>query len=269
MVTAINNFIVDKIFMGAMMSQNSNKTYWTLSQISNPQLSISSDSEDVTSATGEKIMTIMKAKQIELSGDSAVFDLALLDAAAGGSGVQLGVTENQWFDIIDVAKGETEIELTQIPKNQDEITNIYVLTNTNSLGKEFTLSDTVDAEHFSVTFDSSTGKATITLPTDVSKDEEIQIFVTYAYDTNENATSMTVDMEKFPKAGRFVMEILGYNVCNKEDIISAYLIMPSAQLNCDTSVTFESQISQNFTIQSLSDYCTKERVGFKLVIPND
>ena len=260
-ITAINNFIIDKVYMGAMMSAMSNKTYWTLSQISNPQLSISTESDTVTDARGNTIMEIMKSKTIELSGDSALFDLSLL-GAANGADVVTGVTENQYFDILDVEKGKGTVTLTKTPANPDEIQHIYILTNTNSLGKEYPLSSTTEA---TATAFAISGK-TLKLPTEIT---EGQVFVTYAYNTTENATSITAKMEEFPKTGKFVLQLLGFDVCDKERQLEAYLIIPSAQLKCDSSITFQSQISQNFTIKALSDYCAKENIGFKLIIPND
>lgn len=263
MASKIDNFIVDKIVLGAMKNPKTSETAFTLSQISNPQLQISSDSTNVTDAAGNTIMSILKAKKITLTGDSAVFDLSLLGAANAAKGV-VGVTDNVYLDTIAVS-GAT-VTLTKTPKDINEITHIYVLSKTNSLAEEYTLATTASATAFAIAQDATTHVATITLPTGVTSGK---IFVTYTYETTANATSITANMADFPKAGEFVMQILGYDVCDKSTQLEAYLIIPNALLSCDTSITFQSQISQNFTITALSDYCTDTNVGFKLVIPND
>ena len=61
----------------------------------------------------------------------------------------------------------------------------------------------------------------ITVPTGLTKGT--QLFVMYDYETEE-AVQAVGDAINFPKAGKFVMEILGSDVCNPSEKIHAYVV---------------------------------------------
>ena len=53
----IKNFIVDHIIRGNMYDTKTNELLWSLNQISNPSLSMESESVDATDALGTPIMS--------------------------------------------------------------------------------------------------------------------------------------------------------------------------------------------------------------------
>lgn len=253
----VNNFVIDRIVRGTMLSSTDKSVLWSLTQIQNPQLSMTSETVDAVDALGSKIMTFERAKEATFSAENAIFDLDLLAAQAGttkevgGDGKKIVCPV---FDILDVAG--TTVNLTQTPL--EDIAYIYVLNGDNTLGKAYKKAAEVTATEFA-----QAGKV-ITLPTEVTSG---QVFVTYEYETEE-AVQVVNKATEFPKSGEFVMEILGADVCDTSTLVHAYLIFPNCKLSSSTDLTFETEMSMGFELTASQAYCDREKKLWRLVIPN-
>ena len=67
-----------------MFSTSTREALWSVSQISNFSISITTDSQDAVDATGTPIMTFYRAKQCEVTAENALWDLGLFAAQGGG-----------------------------------------------------------------------------------------------------------------------------------------------------------------------------------------
>lgn len=252
----INNFVIDRVVRGTMLSSTDKSILWSLNQIQNPQLSMTSETVDATDALGSKIMSFERAKEATFSGENALFDLALLAAQAGTSKEAGGDGKKivcPIFDVIDVAG--TTITLSQTPL--EDIAYIYVLNDDDTIGTSYKKGVEANATDFT-----QTGK-TITLPTSVKSG---QVFVTYEYETEE-AVQVVNKANEFPKNGEFVLEILGADVCDPSTLVHAYLIFPNCKLSSSTDLTFETEMTMSFELTASQAYCDHEKKLWKLVIP--
>jgi hypothetical protein len=80
---------------------------------------------------------------------------------------------------------------------------------------------------------------------------------------------VTVSSDKFATAHKIVVEILGCDVCNTEDLIYAYLIMENAKMSSDTDLTFGTDLVHSFTVSAQVSYCSPDKRLFYIVIPED
>ena len=90
----------------------------------------------------------------------------------------------------------------------------------------------------------------------------------YEYES-EKATAVTANAVDFPKAGKFVLEVLGTDVCDSDTLIHAYVVFPNAKLDGNVDYTFATDGTHPFTIRAMQHYCDKEKKLFTIVIPEE
>ena len=251
----IKNFIVDRVVRGNMYDHKTGELLWSLNQIQSPSLSMESESVDAVDALGTPIMSFDRSKTCTLSAENAIFDLSLLGEQAGSEAVE-GTRIIPIFEAKDVEAAGATITLAQTPV--EEVKYIYALNNDGSLGAQYVAG--TDAEKEFV----ASGKE-ITLPTAIAAGS--RVFVSYEYEGT--ATYVVNSADKFPKAGKFVMEVLGRDVCDATTEVYAMLVLPNAKLSASTEVSFETEMTQGFELTAQQDYCSKDNELFVLIIPED
>lgn len=254
----IKNFIVDRVVRGNMYDRGNGELLWSLNQIQSPSLSMESETVDAVDALGTPIMSFDRAKTCTFSAENAIFDMALLGQQVGSAAVE-GSRLVPIFESLDVEG--TTVKLAHAPATIDENPDaeefkyIYVLENDGSLGTQLVLGTdfTMDGQ-------------TITLTNEEVKSGS-RVFASYEY--VGNATYVVNSAKDFPKAGKFVMEVLGRDVCDPTTEVYAMLILPNAKLSASTEVTFETEMTQGFELTAQQDYCSKNNELFVLIIPED
>lgn len=260
MAFEISNFIIDRVIRGVMTSTSDGSVMYAINQIEDPSLSISADEKTAVDALGTTIATFNLAKNAEFSASNSLFDLSLL-ATQMGTEKKIASTDSRIetpiFETIDVTGTTATLKFT--PKT-GAIDAIYVLNGDSTLGVKYLPDTSAAAKKFAY----NNSSKTITLPTDVKAGD--QIFVMYTADV-ENAVGVTASATEFPKAGRFVMEVLGCDVCNPTELIYAYVIFPNAKLDSNVEISFTTDSKHPFTMKAQQNYCSKEKELFSIVIP--
>lgn len=255
----VSNFIIDRVLRGTMTSTTDGSVMYFINQITNPQLSITADNVQAVDALGTAIQTYYRAKNATLSAENAMFDLNLL-ATQNGAKKKIADEGNKIvapaLETIDVTG--TTVKLSHVPT--EDITTIYLLKGDDTLGQKFTVNPTATENNFAYDADSQT----ITLPTNVTSGA---IFVMYDYET-DSAVEVVSSATKFPEAGKFIMEVLGNDICDPTKKIYAYVIFPNAKLDPNTDITLSTESTHPFTMQAQQAYCDREKVLFKIVIPD-
>lgn len=255
----ISNFVIDRVLRGTMTSITDGSVMYFINQITNPQLSFTADSVNAVDALGTTIQTYYRAKTATLSAENSMFDLGLL-ATQQGTEKHVASTGDKIvapaLETIDIAG--TTVVLSHVPTA--DITEIYALNGDSTLGKKYTVNASATEDQFAYESESHT----ITLPTGLTSG---QIFVMYEYET-ESAVEVVSSATQFPKAGKFIMEVLGNDVCDPSKLIYAYIIFPNAKLDPNTDITLSTESTHPFSLQAQQAYCDKEKVLFKIVIPD-
>ena len=251
----IKNFIVDRVVRGNMYSHDKGELLWSLNQITNPSLSMESETVDAVDALGTPIMTFDRSKSCTFSAENAIFDLALLGEQVGSKATtevrNIPVFESHDVDAtLKVKLGKTPVEA---------VTYIYALNSDGSLGTQYKVGNVASATEFAI------NGQDITLPTSVKAGD--RIFVSYEYEGT--ATYVLNSANNFPKAGKFVLEVLGRDVCDATTEVYAMLVLPSAKLSASTDVSFETEMTQGFELIAQQNYCSKTNELFTLIIPED
>lgn len=258
----VNNFIIDHVIRGAMLSQTDNSVLWSVNQITDPSLSITSETAEAVDALGTPIATFNRAKSAEFSASNSIIDLGLLAGQQGRDKeiASAGATiKTPAFETITVpTPNTTAVQLAHTPI--DNPTVIYKLNGDDTLGEKVEYAGEAAADKFSITTNS------LTFHTNAVPGDEY--FIVYEYEAEE-AVAVTGDSVNFPKAGKFLMEVLGTDVCDQTKLIHAYIEFPNAKLSTDFDLSFTTDATHPFTITAQQAYCDREKILFRIIVPNE
>ena len=258
----VNNFIIDHVLRG-IMTKKSGEYMWSINQITNPSLNVSlTDTAQAVDALGSPIQEFDRGRSAEFGAENSIFDLSLYAAQMGKDVESASATTK----LVVPAFEELEVgdDTTYVTKKTpiDEIKTIYAMNGDGTLGTAYVSATDASATEFKYDVDTHT----ITLPTGIEKGT--QLFVMYEYES-EKATAVTADAINFPKTGKFIMEVLGTDVCDPDTLIHAYVVFPNAKLDGNVDYSFTTDGTHPFTIKAMQSYCDKEKKLFSIVVPEE
>ena len=256
----LNNFVIDRIVRGVALSQKDDSVLFSINQIQNASLNCASESTDAVDAMGTPIATFYRAKSAEFSAENALFDMNLMATQLGttkkvaSSNAKITVPAMESFTVTAGLK----YELKHTPKAAP--TEIYAINGDSTFGVKYVKSTAASETAFAI------ADKTITLPTNVTVGTEM--FVMYEYET-ENAVEVVNSAKNFPVGCKFVMEVLGCDVCDQTNLVYAYVIFNNAKLSPDFDWSIATDGTHPFSMKAQQDYCDKEKRLFSIIIPGD
>ncbi len=257
----VNNFVIDHVIRGMMFSSHDNSLMWSINQITDPSLNITAENEQAVDALGTPIATFDRSKAAEFSGSNSLFDLGLYAAQNGKekevAGDNVQTITVPVFEEFEISATNTTYTLAHTPTVQP--TFVYALNGDGTMGKKFS-ADAEAAEDSKFTY----LNGTITMPNGVTGN----FLVVYDYEST-SAVAVVGDAINFPKAGRFVMEVLGTDVCDQTNLIHAYVEFPNAKLDPNVEVSFTTDTTHPFTIIAQQLYCDKDKILFRIIVPDE
>lgn len=258
MAVNLNNFVIDRVLRGIALSQTDGSVLFSVNQIQNPSLTCSSESTDAVDALGTPIATFYRAKNAEFSAENAIFDMNLM-AVQLGTEKQTASSANKItspaFEVIDIT-GASSYTLAHTPKG--EVGKIYGMNGDSTLGTVYTKGSAASATEFTL------NGTTLVPPTGLSNGS--QLMVIYDYETSEGVAVVN-SANNFPTGCKFIMEILGCDVCDQTQLIYAYLIFPNFKLSPDFDWNIATDGAHPFSGKAQQEYCGKEKKLFEIVIP--
>lgn len=257
----INNFVINKVRRGVMLSSADNSVLWSLSQMTNTSLSVTTETQDAVDALGSPIMTFERAKTCEFSAENSLMDLGLMGAQGGTDKIVATATNTVIAIAFDEPTTDATNTITLEHAPTGIINSINVINGDDSLGTKYTNATTASATNFVHT----SGSDSITLPTGMA--EGTRLLIIYDYETDA-AVEVQTNAVDFPKAGRFVMEVWGADVCNQTEVIHAYVEFPNAKLMGNYDLSFATDSTHPFTIQCQQQYCDVDKKLFRVIIPD-
>lgn len=262
MAVNFDKLIIDRV-ADAWFENSSNKLLAVLDDVQNFSVNTSSETKEKTDSMGTLIKRYFMAKSVEVSGENAVLSLNLMGIQTG-TGVTTDANVKDIPRIFHVAKTSSPVEL---PDVVNEDTLIVYGTQTNGLvdlDKEYVEDTTAGAGKYSVAVDGTTGKTTITLPTDATD----SVIIKYQYDATaeNNAIRVDQDAKSFPKECKATFRVLCSDVCESDVVRAFYIVFPRFQMSPDFDWTVDTESAQSFSATALKDYCAKKQLLFYVVL---
>lgn len=243
----INNFVIDRVIRGVALSQKDDSVLFSINQMQNVSLNCASESTDAVDALGTPIATFYRAKSAEFSAENAIFDMNLMATQLGTAKKVASSTAKITAPAMEsFVYGTGNYELKHTPKTVPN--EIYVLNGDSTFGKKFVKGTAASATEFAIT------NKTLALPTGLAATDEL--FVMYDYET-DSAVEVVNSATEFPVGCKFIMEVLGCDVCDQTTLVHAYVIFNNFKLSPD----FDWSIA---TENSTSGVCIVICIGHKL-----
>lgn len=208
---------------------------------------------------------VNRGKNAEFSAESSLFDLGLL-AAQSGKAIEDATNDHKYtvpyFDEVKITTADT-MTLAYAPVN-DSLKFIYMLNGDGTTGARFDIgaaadADTVVLEGQTITF--KAGSAPVGSRFLAFYDREASGAV------GMGASQVVNTAIDFPTTGRFVMEVVGVDVCDQSTVYAAIIEMPNARMTSDFDLSFTTDSKHPFTLRAMQDYCDPDKVLFRIVIP--
>ena len=245
---------------GVALSQKDDSVLFSINQIQNASLNCASESTDAVDAMGTPIATFYRAKSAEFSAENALFDMNLMatqlgtakKVASASSKIVAPAMEN-----FTVTSTKT-YKLKHAPKAAPA--EIYAINGDSTFGVKYVKATAASETAFSIS-----GQE-ISLPTGLAVGTEM--FVMYEYET-ENAVEVVNSATQYPVGCKFVMEVLGCDVCDQTNLVYAYLVFPNFKLSPDFDWSIATDGSHPFSGKAQQDYCDKQKLLFNVIIPGD
>lgn len=256
----INNFAIDRVLNGTMFSKSNGELLWRVTQVTNPSLNCATETADIVDAIGTPIMTLDRAKTAEFSGENSLFDLGLAAAQLGSSKEIMSSSAKKTVPINEefiLGSDATQVTLSHTPIGA--IPFIYLVKPDSSISAKYTKGSSATATEFTHT----EKQTNIKLPTGLKAG--MKICVPYSYE-REDGVAVTNYGDKFPKAGRFLLDVLGCDICNPEHIVHALVEFHNAKLTGDVDFNFTTEGTHPFTIKCLQDYCDANKRLFTIYV---
>lgn len=257
----VNNFVIDHVIRGMMFSTHDGSLMWSINQITDPSLSITAENAEAVDALGTPIATFDRGKAAEFSGSNSLFDLGLYAAQQGNdkevAGLNVETITVPVFEEFDATSDGTAISLAHTPIETPKF--VYALNGDGTTGEILEYSSTAGAGKFTY------NNGAITLPSGTTTGS---FLVMYEY-ASASAVAVVGDAVNFPKAGKFIMEVLGTDVCDQTQLIHAYVEFPNAKLDPAVDVSFTTDTTHPFTIRAQQQYCDKNKILFRVIVPDE
>lgn len=212
---------------------------------------------------GTPIATFYRAKSAEFSAENALFDMNLMATQLGTTKNVAGVTVPTItvpaMEGFEVAEGGKYV-LKHTPKSAP--TEIYALGHDSTFAEKYVKATAASDKAFAYT----EADHTIILPTGLPVGTEM--FVMYEYETTE-AVEVVNSAKNFPVGCKFIMEVLGCDVCDQTNLVYAYVIFNNAKLSPDFDWSIATDGTHPFSMKAQQDYCDKDKRLFSIVIPGE
>ncbi len=235
----IRSFTIERIVRGVMFDTGTGKAMFSLNQMSDATLSVTSESVSVPDALGSPIVTYDRGKTATLTGTSAMFDFDLLAAQSGVDKTiasSSNTIETPAFEEVTLAAAQTDWVLNNTPVGVTgaEIPFIYALLGDSSFGTAYPISASASATSFAL----DTASKTITVPTGLPAGTRLWVY--YSFNA-VNAIEVVNSGNGYGKMGRFVMEVIGNDPCSISTKYKAYVIFGNAKLSSNFDISFTSE----------------------------
>ena len=253
----LSNFIVDRVISGVGYNSK-DEVVVKMDQCQNTSITCGSESTDIVDNVGSPIMTLYRSKTCEISGENAILDFNL-------TAVQMGAKKNVAAEGAAIVVPAQEVfdaaatyDLKHLPVVAPAF--LYTLNSDSSLGEKYALGTAASETEFSI------DGQEITLPTSVAANT--QMFVSYEYESTA-AVEIVNSAKNFPKSMKLVLRVLGYNPCNKDNKLGAYVIFPSFEMSPDFDLSLNAGEAQSWSGKASQDYCSKDKRLMSIVIVDE
>lgn len=256
----LGDFAFERIQMAVAENFNDEILY-TLHQLADATIDITSESEEVKDVDGNLIKKIWKTKGGTFSANNAMQNVNILNAA-NGSELVYGTAEKMIDDMpaIEIVKPGETITLTNAADGSIKVIGAYANGANGDVCKKGTAAS--DTEY---AYDEES-KA-LTAPTASGDGKPTSYIVSYK--KASAGLKIANHADKFPETIKLVLKALYIDPCHKDGVLSAYIVLPSFQPTPETNISIKSDAQLEYKGDLQVDYCGEEKAYYYIYFPMD
>ncbi len=262
MAFVFEDMLIDRV-LEIVFRNSQGEVLGGLNQVSSFSMNQTSETKDKTDAQGVLIKRFFTAKNVEISGESALPSLSLI-AMINGTKKDVATEDKPLLlpSIEKYAKSASPVTLKFVPEGA-----ISVVGLTNSGVPDPTLNYELDTVAGAGKFAVSTGEGgecIVDLPTDAT--DYVQI--TYKY-LAKSAVAVTDKSTGFPATCNMLVKVLACEACDTENMRLVYIEVPAYQMSPDMDWTVDTESGLAFSGTAQIDYCGGEQALFTVSASED
>lgn len=263
MAFQLGNYAVKEIIYGVAQDFNTGDILYTLDQLTNASIEVSSDPTEITDKRGNIIRQIYNNKTATLTAQSALASPVLLNSQSGAPMEIAGTGANaiKMPKIVTVAPGAT-IKASDAMEPSIRVMGLY---NNGANGKTLEKGTSAVVDQ-TFAFDPDTGN--LTVPTK-SADSDPDLYIV-KYDRNvQSGLKMSNYADRFPDTVRLTLYVAIMDPCQGA-YRAAYLYLPSFTPDPSVTIGFDSEsqeIDYNGSVNL--DFCGTEKLLYTVYFPDE
>ena len=264
MAFKLGDIIVKDIIYAMASNITTGDPLYVLTQLSEANINITSESSDVTDKDGNLVKRIWKSKAGEFTATNAFLNMNIL--AASGAVTDIASVEDKLIapKIIKVKKGVASVALEDVVDGSITVNQYF---GDGTLGKKYELGTAASATEYAIVAPAS-GETTTTL--NLPTDPDAEYFMVKYKREFESGAIIKNSAKEFPNSVNMLLKVLYFDPCAKDVVKAAYVEMPSFQVSPETSVSLSADSpTQDFNGSLEIDYCSDEKDLYNIYLVDE
>ena len=274
MAFILGNYTIDEILQAVATDFAETEVYYTVDQLSNATITITSDPREITDKNGNVVRRIYKSKNGDFASTNAFLHPALMNAGSGSTIETASATSAIAMPKILLVPAGSSINVTGAAEGTIKVVGIYgnganALAMTKATSGTATFNPETGAGTYVVT--TAEGVDTLSVPA-VGTTNASAYPVTYMVMYTRSVTSgvkLTNTADKFPSSVKLTLYVSYVDLCS-ESLRPAYVVLPNFMADPSVTINLSSENQeQDFNGTLQVDYCSGTKVLYYIYYPDE
>ena len=274
MAFILGNHTIDEILEAVATSFDESVVYYTVDQLSNATITITSDPREITDKNGNVVRRIYKSKNGEFASTNAFLHPALMNAGSGSTIENASATNAIAMPKIQLVPAGGSIDVTGAAEGTIKVVGIYgnganALAMTKATSGTATFNPETGAGTYTIT--TTDGVDTLAVPA-VGTTDASAYPVNYMVMYTRSVTSgvkLTNTADKFPSSVKLTLYVSYVDLCT-ESLRPAYVVLPNFMADPSVTINLSSENQeQDFNGTLQVDYCSGTKVLYYIYYPDE
>ncbi len=262
---ALGNFAVKEIIYAVAQDFSDNILY-TLDQLKNASIEVSSDPTEIKDKDGNVVRTIYPSKTGKFNSSSALLSPALINSHSGSEMQSASAEKPIQMPKIAVVPAGASIKVNDLGLNGSTL-KVIGLFNNGANGVQLKQGSTASANSNTYTYAADKNVATVVVP---AAQEGAPDKYLLKYERNvTSGYALENKVTEFPDAQKFTLYAAIVDPCH-DAFRSAYIYIPSFQPDPSMNVNLNSDNQEvDFNGNINTDYCGSDKVLYYIYFPDE
>ena len=278
MAFILGNHTIDEILEAVATDFDETYIEYTVDQLSNASIEITSDPREITDKKGNIVRRIFTSKNGTFNATNAFLHPAIMNAASGSNIEVASSTSTIEMPKIDIVAAGDSIDVTAAKEGSIKVVGIYgngantekkaITAATGAADASFDPATGTGKYKLTTGADESVTLTTAAKPSGATGEYPVNYLVMYTRDV-ESGIKLTNTADKFPKAVRLTLFVSYVDPCS-ESLRPAYVVIPNFMPDPAMTLNLSSEnqeVDFNGTLQV--DYCSGSKILYYIYYPDE